>query len=70
MDADFVSENLVKFFEEMIKAKIVPGAAYVGGISRFVQILCSLVADVPALPSVFANGVLMPLINAKLIDLK
>lgn len=54
----------------MIKSKMVPASAFAPGVSRFAQILCSLVADVPALPKLFTQGVLIPCINAGVVQLK
>jgi len=54
----------------MIKAKVIVGAAYAGGVSRFMQIFCGLVSDMPKLPKQFASGVLIPMIEEKVIDLK
>jgi hypothetical protein len=65
MNPDLLAKHMTGFFTEMIKSKMVPVGAFVGGVSRFLQILCGLVADVPALPKLFTNGVLMPCINAQ-----
>lgn len=54
----------------MIKARCIVSAAYAGGVSRFMQIFCGLVSDMPKLPKLFASGVLIPMIEEKVIDLK
>jgi len=54
----------------LIKAKVVINVAFVGGVSRFMQVFCGLVSDIPALPKQFASGVLIPMIEEKVIDLK
>lgn len=65
-----IENHLPKFFQELIKSGIIPKGAWNTGISRFVQILPSLVCDVPHLPKLFANFVLISLVDAKLIDIK
>jgi hypothetical protein len=58
------------FFQELIKSSSIPKSAWKTGVSRFVWILSSLVCDVPHLPKLFAKGVLIPLVDAHLIDIK
>jgi len=54
----------------MVASKAVPMGAFNGGVSRFVHILCSLVADIPALPKLFTFGVLKPCVDAGALTYK
>jgi len=61
---------LATFFHELIKSNTIPKSAWNTAVSKYVQILPSLVCDVPHLPKLFANMVLIPLVDAKLIEVK
>jgi hypothetical protein len=54
----------------MVTSKQVPISAFAGGVSKFVQIICSLVADIPALPKLFTFGVLKPCVDAGALNFK
>jgi len=65
-----LAENLPRFWNELIKSNTIHKSAWNQGISRFIHILPGLVCDVPHLPKLFAMGVLIPLVDAQLIEIK
>lgn len=70
LNEEVLTAKLGLFITDMSLSKTINQKSINGGISRFAQILCGLVADVPALPKLFANYVLLPLMQNKMLELK
>lgn len=63
-----LNQHLPTFITEMSKSKTIGKAGFNNGISRFVQLICQLAVDIPFICKVFANCVIVPLIELDMID--
>jgi len=67
---DKLEKHLPVFIKDVVEAKVFTAKSYQFGLSRFLQAINDLAMDAPRIPQIFAEHILIPLVNNKRVELK